>query len=296
MRKKCEKIEVNRLREDCQNELKKAEEKCEEKAKQGLEEKRGDIVGDCEEMLKKVCEEFPGHCAAATVSCYAGLESKHKKTMAEEMMKCKHQEGFIKLGDVSKLSTKEVLDAFYPELDDNIINKIENETYFVRQFGMDVNNLDNGRRGDDPVTCTGNIDKSCFFNISGNSSSTESYGIKKHGGPPFSPECHNKIFDKDTYLQIVKAVKSYSDIDKCKSLVTVSQKEPLIIANSENGKLVTKSGTVTKVTYDTCKQLWDEKGRIFDCTDKGEDCKVCQNSIWDFQGEVNVYADGCQLT
>jgi hypothetical protein len=211
----------------------------------------------------------------------------------------------VKLGEHGKLYMKEVLQAFYPELSDSIISKIQDGTYFIRQFGLNVNNTENGGSNSDSVTWSGNTDKSCL-SISEDNSLTETYKIWDHEGT-FNVGCTNQFLDdvdrynstyKDndkTHIQIVKAAKDYSNVDKCKPVVMVSQNEPLIIANAANGKLVTKDSVVTNVTHYNYKQFADENGRILDCTDKGAECKSCQDSVWDFQGEVPVYTDGCML-
>ncbi|APR98038.1 hypothetical protein [Wolbachia endosymbiont of Folsomia candida] len=277
VRKECEKIVLNQFREGCER---KVEEKYQRMEK--------DIEKECNDKINVTpCEVW---CSWLQEGCYSKLKTERKHdAQKKEEMKCENTQS-LKLANEGKLHIKEALDKFYPYLTKDITNKVIDGTYLAKQFGVNVNHLDNGVSEFGAITWAGNIDKSCFKISDSNPGGTESYKID-HDSSDATVACHNQIFKNDSHIQITKVVQNDPTIDKSKPVVTISQNQPLILVNAENDKVIKIDGTETNTTYETCKQFFDDNNRITDCTDKGEDCSACKESIWDFTGEIYVYTE-----
>ncbi|WP_168464229.1 hypothetical protein [Wolbachia endosymbiont of Ctenocephalides felis wCfeT] len=218
----------------------------------------------------------------------------YNNEVVSELMECKHGKDYITLeGD--KFYTKKVLNIWYPELSSDIIDKIQNGTYLTRQFGLNVNHCDNGSRNVvDAVTWwSGYFNKNCI------GMSSDYYKGFKHleiWNDHFNGIVDIPFFRDDSCIRFTKIGRGDTDVNKCKPVATISQRKPLVIVNTADGKLVTRDDTVADITYSEYTKFSDENGRILDCTDKGKNCQTCQSAMWDFQGEVPIYAGGCLLS
>lgn len=87
----------------------------------------------------------------------------------------------IKLGEEGKLYLKDVVDALYPDISKDIIDKVHRFSthHRIEKFGFDFNDFYNGGKYEDSITWTGNLNKThdCI-NIPPSSSRVESYSIK----------------------------------------------------------------------------------------------------------------------
>ncbi|WP_168464383.1 hypothetical protein [Wolbachia endosymbiont of Ctenocephalides felis wCfeT] len=145
-------------------------------------------------------------------------------------------------------------------------------------------------------TGVGNLDKNCVNASRSYAYGTEFYRIWKDSTPD-QAECRNKIFNKDTHIQIAKVAANLA-FDRCKPVVTISQKDSLMIVDN-NDMVVRRDGKVSDVKFSECKNYLDKNGDekriITDCRDKGADCQTCKDAMYNFDGKIYVFADGCEF-
>ncbi|WP_168464230.1 hypothetical protein [Wolbachia endosymbiont of Ctenocephalides felis wCfeT] len=78
VRRKCEKILVNQLKENCQNELREIEERCEKEIRQKFKEGRqrmDEVWKEAIEDIKWLCKLAPKNCEVVKDEAYKNLEN-----------------------------------------------------------------------------------------------------------------------------------------------------------------------------------------------------------------------------